>query len=133
MMAEKTNWELCVLCHKQTPEELVCPLANPVALRREEAYRDIINLASQFKEFDAAPHPDVELPDEESMQTNRASWHKACRQLYKVSALERAKGRYSQGLPPGSKMPRRTSADINRNLCLFCGNQTKTKIFIPET
>ena len=81
MMAEKTNWKLCVLRETETPEELVCPLANPVASRREEAYTEIISLARQFKEVDAEPHPNLELPDEESMRRNRESWHKTCRQL----------------------------------------------------
>ena len=62
---------------------LVCPLANPVASRREGAYTEIISLASQFRANGAAPHP--ELPDEESMQKNRASWHISCRQLYSAT------------------------------------------------
>ena len=72
-MAEARIWQLCILCQKQTVEVLVCPLANPVASRREGAYTEIISLASQFRAIGAAPHPDVELPDEESMQKNRAS------------------------------------------------------------
>ena len=44
-----------------------------------------------------------------------------------MSALDRAKARHTQGLPPRSKKPRRTSADINRNVCLFCGDETSAK------
>lgn len=76
-MAGATIWQLCILCQKQTEEVLVCPLANPVASHREEAYREITRLASQFSAIGAAPHPDIELPDEESMQKNHASWHKS--------------------------------------------------------
>ena len=72
-MAEATNWNLCNLCQKDTTEGLVCPLSNPVAIRREQAYADIVNLVSQFKAVDAAPHPDTELPDEESICQNHAS------------------------------------------------------------
>uniref|UniRef100_UPI00358DF69B uncharacterized protein n=1 Tax=Myxine glutinosa TaxID=7769 RepID=UPI00358DF69B len=123
-MAETTNCELCVLCQEKTNEELVCPLDNPVGVRRAEAYKDIISLVNQFRDVDAAPHPNLELPDEGSMQANRASWHKTCRQLYKGSALDRAKTRSSKGLPPLRKRPRRSSTETNRNLCLFCNEET---------
>jgi len=92
--------ELDILHQKQTQEELVCPLENLVISRREGAYTEIISLVSQFRAIGAAPHPDVELPDEESMQKNRASWHKSCRQLYRASALEHANKRHYEGLPP---------------------------------
>lgn len=123
-MAEATIWQLCILCQKQTEEELVCPLANPVASRREEAYTEIISLASQFRAIGAAPHPDVGLPDEESMQKNRAYWHKSCRQMYRASALDHARKRYNKGLAPARKRFRRSHADVNRNLCIFCGDET---------
>src|SRR5277367_5402363 len=77
MATEKMNWELCVLCQEQSAEELVCTLDNPVTALREESFRDIISLVRQFKEFDAVPHQNVELPDEETMRTNRASWTRA--------------------------------------------------------
>ena len=93
-MAQTTKYELCILCQENTNEELVCPLDNPVGVRRVEAYKDIISLVSQFQDVDAAPHPNLELPDEAPMQANRASWHKTCRQLYKASALDRARTRY---------------------------------------
>ncbi len=126
VMALKTKCELCVLCQEKTNEELVCPLDNPVGVRGAEAYKDIISLVNQFRDIDAAPHPNLELPDEATMQANRASWHKTCRQLYKASALDRAKTRYSKALQPLRKRPRRASTETNRNLCLFC-NETTSK------
>jgi hypothetical protein len=123
-MAGTGIWQLCILCQKQTQEELVCPLANPVVSRRDGAYTEIISLVGQFRAIGAAPHPDVELPDEESMHKNRASWHKSCRQLYRASALEHANKRHYEGLPTERKRSRRTSADVNRNLCPFCGEET---------
>ena len=122
-MAEARIWQLCILCQKQTEEVLVCPLVNPVASRRKGAYTEIISLASQFRAIGAAPHPEVELPDKESMQ-NRASWHKSCRQLYRASALDHAKKRHNEGLPLARKRSRRSHAAVNRNLCIFCGDET---------
>ncbi len=90
VMAQTTKCEWCVLCQEKTNEELVCPLDNPVGVRGVEAYKDIISFVNQFRDVDAAPHPNLELPDEATMQANRASWHKTCRQLYKASALDRA-------------------------------------------
>ena len=118
------KWHLCILCQKQTEEDLVCPLSNPVASRRHGAYTEITNLVSQFRTIGAAPHPDLELPDVESMQKNKASWHKTCRQLYRASALDHAKKRHNQGLPPARKSSRQASVPVDRNLCLFCGEET---------
>lgn len=123
-MAGASIWQLCILCQKQSEEVLVCPLANPVASRREGAYTEIISLASQFKAIGAAPHPDVELPDVESMKKNNASWHKSCRQLYRASALQHAKKRHNEGLLPVRKRSRRSSTPVNRNMCIFCSNET---------
>ncbi|PIK55407.1 hypothetical protein BSL78_07678 [Apostichopus japonicus] len=123
-MAGRRRWQLCILCQKQTEEELVCPLSNPVASRREGAYTQITNLVRQFRAISAAPHPDIEIPDAESMLRNQASWHKSCRQLYRASALDHANKRHYEGLPPARKRTRRTSAAVNRNLCLFGGDET---------
>jgi len=126
-MAGTTRWQLCILCQKQTEQELVCPLANPIASRREVAYSEIIHLESQFREIGAAPYPDVDLANEESMKKNHASWHKSCRQLYRASAFNHAKKRHLEELLPARKKSRRTSwAPLNRKLCLFCGDETNT-------
>jgi len=34
---------------------------------RQSFYTEIVSLASPFRAIGAAPHPDIELPDEESM------------------------------------------------------------------
>lgn len=39
-------------------------LDNPVATRREIAYTEIISLVGHFRTVDAAPHPNLDLPDE---------------------------------------------------------------------
>ena len=88
---------------KKTKEELVCPLDNPVGVHGADAYKDIISLVNQFRDVDAAPHPNLELPDEATMQANQASWNKTCRQSYKASPLDWARTCYSQGLPPQRK------------------------------
>ena len=80
-LATTTKCQNAILCQKQTEENLVCPLENPVASRREGAYTDMIGLVSQFRAIGAAPHPNIELPDAELMHQNRASWHKSCHQL----------------------------------------------------
>ena len=52
-LATTTKCQLCILCQKQTEENLVCPLENPVASRREGAYTDIIGLVSQCNTRDS--------------------------------------------------------------------------------
>jgi hypothetical protein len=121
-MTEARKWELCILCQKETEEQLVCPLANPVASRRVGAYKEIINLVSQFRAIGAAPHPDVD----ELMQKMCASWHKSCRQLYRSSAFEYAKKHTArEGLPGANRRSCRTEEPVNRNLCLFCAKETR--------
>ena len=51
----------------QTEEVLPSSLTNLVASHREGAYTEIISLASPFRAIGAAPRPDTEHPDEESM------------------------------------------------------------------
>jgi len=46
---------------------LPCSHTNLVASHREGAYTEIISLASPFRAIGAAPHPEMEHPDEESM------------------------------------------------------------------
>ena len=52
-LATTTKCQLCILCQKQTEENLVCPLENPVASRREGAYTDMIGLVSQCNARDS--------------------------------------------------------------------------------
>lgn len=116
---------MCILCQKESEEQLVCPLANPVVSRRVGVYKEIINLVSQSRAIGAAPHPDVDLPDEELMQQNGASWHKSCRQLYRSSAYEYAKKRTGrERLPSANRRSCRSGEPVNRNLCLFCAKET---------
>ena len=60
---------MAVVCFVPNQSEVVLPCShtNLVASHREGAYTEIISLASQFRAIGAAPHPDIELPDEESM------------------------------------------------------------------
>lgn len=62
-MVGTTIWQLCILCQKQTEEELVCPLLNPVTRCREGAYTESTSLIGQFKAIGTAPHTDIEIAD----------------------------------------------------------------------
>ena len=90
-MSSSVLWQKCIFCQQETKENLICPLSNPVVSQRETAYSEILSLASQFKAVGIAPHPDLELPDQESMTKNRVSWHSSCRRLYRPSLLANAK------------------------------------------
>lgn len=59
VMAGNTIWQFYILCQKQTDEELVCPLLNPVTRHWEGAYTEITKIIGQFKA--AAPHPDPQI------------------------------------------------------------------------
>ena len=117
-MAGTTNWQLCILCQNQTTEKPVCPLANPIVSHREGAYTELISLARQFRAIGAAPHPDVELPDEESMHQNCAVVSFTSQQHLTMQKC------YSEGLPPATRRSCRTGAPVNRKICIFCGDET---------
>ena len=62
-----------MLRQKQSEEELVCPLSNPIPQRGEAAYKEFTSLADQFQNVDATPYPDLEHSDEEYVRDNLAS------------------------------------------------------------
>ena len=122
MSAEARIWQLCILCQKQTEEVLVCPLVNRVTSRRKGVYTESISLACQFREISATPYPDIELPDEESMQKNRASWHTSYSQIYMSSALDHAKTVIIKDSPCKKNIPAESCSCCN--MCIFCGDET---------
>ena len=80
-MEQVTCWQLCILCQQITSEILVCPLSNPIASVREKAYRDLLDIISQFKE-EAGHCPDKKfffLQNEQILKdaSKNASWHRS--------------------------------------------------------
>ena len=60
---------------KQTRTKAICPPADPIVSCREGASTEMTSLARHLRAISTAPHPDVELPDEESLEK------KTCRKL----------------------------------------------------
>ena len=52
------DWKLCVICQKNTPEPLKCPMKSKAgtADNKKEAYRLFLQRVAEFKELDAHPN-----------------------------------------------------------------------------
>ena len=122
--SSSTHWELCILCSEETEEQVICPLTNPVASRRDSCYHEIIEAIAKFEAIEALPNPGLILPPENVLRENRASWHKSCRNKYANSVLARATERYNSRQQESNRQPRMNRRPSDRNLCLFCGEQT---------
>ena len=117
------NWDLCVLCQKESIE----PLINPTSA----GYSSLVNNLNDFAAEGALP-PSINIlrMDDGSgmlctLQKMNAKYHKKCRNKYDTQKLGRCSNnsRYSQITEDCTAISTRSSSnrcDI-KNYCLFCG------------
>lgn len=90
-----TNWKLCCLCQIDTTEKLVCPKTTDSG----SSYSTLAENLGQFKELGSIPiRVPIENLDtghgiEETLKSNKATWHKSCFTRCNTLKLERAKKR----------------------------------------
>ena len=79
--SNKTNWQLCVLCQKDTGDVLQCPgrKTNPTIV---SAYKSLATNLNEFRRIGCRPI-DLDRLDnwsgiEATFETNLAGWHKTC-------------------------------------------------------
>ena len=127
---EQINWELCILCKRNTAEKLVCPLSNPIAAIKEGSYKDRLNVVRKFnEEVGHCPHNNLDLPSEQILRENNASWHRSCRDMYKPTSLQKtiAQKRKAEGTPAVSKRVCRSMHTVQTQNCLFCLKNTNER------
>lgn len=98
------NWDCCILCQDSTKSE---PLQCPIDSKRQDVgagYKSLADNLMKFAEIDALPNS-VNLASLDAgsgmivtMMTNRAKWHKSCRDLYNSTKLQRAVKRHAKCL-----------------------------------
>lgn len=126
------DWRLCILCQKETQEQLQCP-ANSKRKDIGAGYKYVSENLRQFHEIGSMP-VDIRLEQldagngiEATLIENTAAWHKTCRNKISSLNLERAlkrKNEASKG--PSPIKTRRCSSDSSQkehvNTCIFCDN-----------
>lgn len=125
------NWDLCIICQKDTTEPLRCPLQTPgTSGDKSDVYRSFLANVEQFRAIDALP-TELHFSDAETASnfaSHSASWHKSCHLKFNNSKL--AKARKSKMKNPvdsgGEKPPGRDSVTRGKSLdvqkCFFCEN-----------
>ena len=74
------NWNLCVICKKETNEPLRCPLLNPITGGDIiDAYRSFLSNVNRFRVINGLP-TELKFRSEESVEnftSHCASWHRS--------------------------------------------------------
>lgn len=128
------DWNLCIICQKNTCEELRRPTrSNSYSLDVRAIYTSFINNALEFTSIDALPTK-LNVPldiDLNVLVQKEAPWHKSCHLKFSSSKLSKAKERsvrvrkreqedeQVEKARPQSKS-RRSSTHDSR-YCLMCG------------
>jgi len=139
------DWNLCILCQKASSESLTQPWKGRGRGKSEAkgtSYQSFATNLGKFKELGKVPLNVVpeQFDDgsgiEETLQTNKAMWHKTCRNLFSDFKLDRQKTRASEpdsgnsGISPVKL--RRTSVQgahasgQDVPLCFFCDREAGT-------
>ena len=83
------SWDRCIICQRETKEDLRCPLrTNGNIQGASKAYDFFLDNALEFKKLDALPI-DVSIGDLStgSLIENKASWHKSCHLQFSCQSL----------------------------------------------
>lgn len=114
------DWTLCIICQKDTAEDLRSPTINPL-----DVYNAFVKKFQEFKRLDSLP-VEMELEEDGSaLMNHQAKWHKRCHQKFNNAKLERAKGkrqREESADNPDQEAcrPKRRPSERNKNMCIFC-------------
>lgn len=91
------NWDLCIVCQKETRESLSCPQSinkyNPI-----DVYKDFIKNVDEFQQLDALPVnvsfiQQNQVGQADIFMAHKASWHRSCHQKFNNSKLERERNK----------------------------------------
>ena len=127
------DWTLCVLCQKSTQETLQCP-ANSKRKDVGVGYKSLAENLLLFNELKMVPFAIGldQLDDgsgvENTLLTNKAAWHKSCRDKVNSTKLKRAQKRSNQDTTSHSSVKtRRMSLGDETTLeteskCFFCND-----------
>ena len=85
-MTRDIDWTLCIICQRETNEELRCPFRDHL-----EVYSAFVKNVREYRRIESLP-AQIHLPEEGSaLPENQAKWHKQCHQKFNNTTLEGAK------------------------------------------
>ena len=126
------SWDCCILCQRETKEDLRCPLrTNGNIQGASKVYDLFLNNALEFKKLDALPI-DVSIGNlsTDSLIENKASWHKSCHLQFSLSKLNKTRERVNrkrkdeqtkQDDEVGAPQTRWLSSLPVKENCILCG------------
>lgn len=115
------DWNLCIVCQKETSEALKCPLESRDPSGKTDAYVSFLSNVQEFRDMDELPtslcfSSDITAAD---FEAHSARWHRSCMLKFNNSKLERAKKRHILLATESERKPsKRQRRDISK--CLFC-------------
>lgn len=122
------NWNLCLVCQKQTDEPTKCPVNSLKKEHASEAYEAFLGHLRAFRDIDSIP-VDVNLgshENAESLRKHYACWHKSCHSKFNNRELERARKRANSSSEPiksREKDVRTKRHKPNQERCIFCNEE----------
>ena len=136
---ELIKWNICILCHKDTPETLICP-----ARKNGVGYKYVAENLKSFSEIGERPFctpvlrllmNKIEL--ETALRTNHACWHKSCRSRIGTTVLLRKRKNESQPASPAKTRRLTASSQELQDVCFFCNkssyHSSQTKLHNVQT
>ena len=127
-----TNWDLCILCQKQTVGVLKCP-ANSTRGTRGAGYKNLAENLEAFEKIHCLPGTlqlsrlDEGQGIEATFRLKKAKWHDSCRLQFNKTKLQRAEKRKmlaeNDPEPKQYKFTRlsREHKVPSTETCFFCG------------
>ena len=82
------DWAQCVICQKDTAEDLCSPTVNPLAV-----YNAFVANYEEFKRLDSLPVQMKLDGDGSTLMQHPAKWHKHCHQKFNNAKLKHVKGK----------------------------------------
>jgi len=116
------NWDLCIICQKETAEPVRCPLLTPgTSGDKADAYTSFLANVEQFRAIDALPAVLYFGRDEtaDNFALHSAAWHKSCHLKFNNSKLARLtqKRVHNPNNSGGKKSIKRQALDVQK--CFF--------------
>ncbi len=115
------DWTQCVICQKNTAEDLRSPTVNHLAV-----YNAFVTNYKEFKRLDSLPVQMKFDGDGSTLMQYQAKWHKFCHQKFNNAKLRRVKGKREREECVGNPVDedscrtKRRVTEREKNLCIFC-------------
>ncbi len=132
-MSKPMNWDLCIVCQKNSSEKLRCPAHCASDQAPADVYSAFLQNVENFRELNALP-VDVNFGEHGTVQAfvqHSASWHKQCHQKFNNSMLERARQRLMRkrkSVEGEVTLRSKRKLNLTSTHCIFCDETTSESL-----